>query len=422
MAGIELSAGMEGLRLLGQERLAGESPVALTREEANLAHAYHAGFPMYRATPLRSLGELARRLRVGAILVKDESGRFGLNAFKVLGASYAVGRWVAQSPGIRRDRLSYALLTSPDTLRRLGDLTLVTASDGNHGRGVAWTAARLKLRSVVYLPRGSAPAVLQNIAREGAQVLVADGNYDEAVHLAAEHARKLGCLLVQDTAWDGYEEILGFIMQGYLTLARELEDQLAGPGQAPTHVFLQAGVGTLAAGLAGYYQGLPGNAGSPLVTVVEPAAVNCFYRSAAAGARTCVTGDYASIMAGLACGAPSTTAYRILRQAADCFLSIPDQLAAYGMRVLGNPLGEDPRVISGESGAACLGAVASILSNPALGDFREALKITPQSRLLFISTEGDTNPGRYRDIVWGGAWPLTDGDIAGSHAREGDQG
>ena len=371
------------------------------------AQRFHAGFPGYAPTPLIRLDGLAGALGVGRVYVKDESQRFDLNAFKVLGGGYAMGCCLAEKLGLSIDECSFDFLASAQTRKQLGDVTFITATDGNHGRGVAWMARRLGQRAVVYMPKGTAPERLENVRRQGAQASILDCNYDGCVHLAEKHARENGWILTQDTAWDGYEEIPTRIMQGYTTIAREIDAQLAELGEdAPTHILLQAGVGSFAAAMLGYYAARRGDA-RPVSVIVEPNAADCILRTARAndGQLHFVTGDMPTIMAGLACGEPSTVSWRILDAYADAFLSMPDSAAAGGMRMLGNPLPGDERVISGESGASTAGALREIMVNPALAELREKLGFSPDARVLLISTEGDTDRENYRRIVWDGAHP-----------------
>lgn len=367
--------------------------------------AFHASFPMYKPTPFRQLTALAGALGVQDILVKDESHRFGLNAFKVLGGSYAIGRVVADKLGEDLTKLPFERLISNEIRQKLGSVTFVTATDGNHGRGVAWTANQLKQHSIVFMPRGSAQERVRNIEAEGAQVIVGDCNYDEAVRMANNLAQEKGYILVQDTAWEGYEDIPRWIMQGYMTMALEMEDSLKAMKKKPTHLFLQAGVGSLPAAVAGFFANAYPGKDKPIITIVEPNAVDCIYRSAVADERVLIGGEYFTIMAGLACGEPNTVALKVLMDYADNFISAPDELAAYGMRVLGNPLPGDAHIISGESGAAPFGVVAKILADPKLTALKEALKLHKDSVLMFISTEGDTDRQGYRDIVWDGKYP-----------------
>lgn len=380
---------------------------AVTMDEARKARRFHSGFPGYEATPLAVEDCLAKDLGVGKVYVKDESYRFGLNAFKVLGGGYAIGNYLAEKLGKTIDEVSYDMLTDEDTRKKLGDVTFITATDGNHGRGVAWMANRLKQHAVVYMPKGSAKERLDNILRENADASITDLNYDGAVHLAERHAKENGWVLTQDTAWDGYEKIPTWIMQGYMTLSCEIYDQLQALGdQRPTHLILQAGVGSFASSVLGFFSSVYGK-DRPKTVIVEPEAAACVFKSALAddGKVHFVTGDMNTIMAGLACGEPSTVSYRIINSYADAFVSCPDYVSAEGMRVLGNPMGDDRRVISGESGAVGAGLLREIMRNPRLAELREKLGFGPDSRVLVISTEGDTDRDNYRRIVWDGKYP-----------------
>ena len=378
---------------------------AFGRAAAEKARAFHSSFPGYAPTPLYSLGTLAGALGVGAIHVKDESGRFGLNAFKSLGGSYAVGRYIADRLGVDIGTLGYDRLVSPEVRQALGECTFVTATDGNHGRGVAWTAKVLGQRAVVFMPKGSAPERLENIRALGAEASITEYNYDETVAYAAACAEKNGWVLVQDTSWECYETVPRRIMEGYTTMGSEIVEQLG--GETPTHIFLQAGVGAMSGALAEFFADCYGGA-RPTVTIVEPNAADCIFRTAQAndGALRTVGGSLRTVMAGLACGVPCQLAWDALARYADGFASIPDYVAAEGMRILANPVGGDPRVISGESGAAAFGFAMELLRNDALAGIRDTLALGPASRLLFISTEGATDRENYRRIVWDGRLPV----------------
>ena len=368
---------------------------------AESVRAFHQSFPMYAETPLAKLGNTAAMLGLGEIYVKDESHRFGLNAFKVLGGSYAMGKVLSER--LHAQEMSFGSLTSPEARAALGNLTFVTATDGNHGRGVAWSAKRFGFRSVVYMPKGTVAERLENIRREDADASITEFNYDECVRIASRQSKEKGWIMVQDTAWDGYEDIPRWIMQGYSTMALEAHRQL---GKRPTHIFLQAGVGSMAAAVAAFFAcAWPGE--KPVITIVEPNKADCFYRTARAndGARHFVTDDMDTIMAGLACGEPCSIAWDILSRIADHYISCPDYAAAQGMRLLGNPAKGDDRVISGESGASAFGCVAEIMSDPALAPICDALGLNRDSVCLFFSTEGDTDRANYRSIVWNGAYP-----------------
>lgn len=385
----------------------GVSTQFLSAAEIGKARAFHKSFPEYSETPLRSLKNMAGSLGVGGIYVKDESYRFGLNAFKVLGGSFAIAKHLAKCLKTDIGELDHALLTSPEIRRQLGEITFVTATDGNHGRGVAWTARQLKQKAVVYMPKGSSPTRLANIRAEGATASITDLNYDDAVRLAAEDARRYGWVVVQDTAWEGYEEIPAWIMQGYGTIAIEALAQLNLRGiEKPTHVFVQAGVGSFAGAVQGYFASVFGSE-RPKTIIVEPSQANCLYSSALAndGKPRVIGGDMATIMAGLACGEPNTISWEVLRDYSDMFFSCPDWVAAKGMRLLGNPLDDDRRVVSGESGAVTAGVLPALLTSDYLKEARDTLGLDENSQILLFSTEGDTDPRKYRSIVWDGEYP-----------------
>ena len=370
------------------------------------ARAFHESFPQYAETPLAGLDRLAEFLGVAKLCVKDESYRFGLNAFKVLGGSFAMARYISKLTGRPLEELSYAALTSRGLKEQSGEITFFSATDGNHGRGVAWAARVLGQKAVIMMPKGSQPARFENIRAEGALTTIEELNYDDCVRKAAKAAAETpGGVLIQDTAWKGYEEIPSWIMQGYGTMAMEADEQFeAAANAAPTHVFVQAGVGSLAGAVVGYFANkYPDN--PPVFAVVESDQADCLYRSACAGdgsIRT-VGGDMRTIMAGLACGEPSITSWQILKDKVTAFASLPDRVAADGMRVLGAPLPGDPRVVSGESGAAPLGFLYALMRDGELAPLREKLKLGKDSRVLLFSTEGATDPENYRKVVWEGA-------------------
>lgn len=371
--------------------------------QAEKVREFHKSFPMYAPTPLAKLPETAKALGIGEIYVKDESHRFGLNAFKVLGGSYAIGNILAGKLGKPLSETGYDVLTSAETKKALGDITFITATDGNHGRGVAWTANTLGQKSVVHMPKGTVEERLTNIRLAGAQADIIDGNYDDAVRLSRKEAAENGWIIVQDTSWEGYEEIPAWIMQGYCTMGLEAYEQLP---QKPTHIFLQAGVGSMAGTISALFASIYGEE-RPRIIIVEPNNADCFYRTAKAddGKLHIVTGDMKTIMAGLACGEPCGLAWEILKNCADHFIAFPDWAAAKGMRILGNPLGADDRVISGESGASGFGCMAAILTEPELAPLKQELGLDERSRVLFFSTEGATDRENYRRIVWDGFSP-----------------
>lgn len=376
----------------------------LSEDATAKARNFHRTCMDYSTTPLRRLSRLSEHLGVADIFVKDESYRFGLNAFKVLGAAFAIANYLADRLGMPIEELSFDLLKSAEIKRKLGDITFVTATDGNHGRGVAWAAQQLGQKAVVYMPKGSSRIRLEAIRAHGAEAYIEDKNYDECVRLCAELAAEHGWVVVQDTAWEGYEQFPTWIMQGYSTIGLEAIEQMREFGvEKPTHIFVQAGVGSFAAAIQGMFASLYDD-GRPTMVIVEPDKADCFYRSALAmdGKPRHVGGDMDTIMAGLACGEPNPIAWSIIVELCDLYISCPDCVAARGMRVLGNPLGDDPRIVSGESGAVTAGIVNLLMTDDRLKEAKERLGLGAGSTILLINTEGDTDPEHYRRIVWNG--------------------
>ncbi len=378
-----------------------ESPL-FTVEIAQKVRMFHHQIEGYQPTPLVSLPLLAERLGVKSILVKDESHRFGLNAYKALGGSYALGRLLAEY--LKVDIIDIDLKTVSIKLDK--PLVFTTATAGNHGTGVAWAAHKMGQKAVVYMPKGSALASAERIRNLGAECIVTEVNYDDTVRLASKTAEENGWILVQDTAWDGYEKIPTWISQGYMTMPDEAIEQAAAISEAmPTHVMLQAGVGSMAGGVLGYLVDRLG-AGSFQTIIAEPVAADCIFRSgtSAQGKMINVTGELNTIMAGLACGEPNPVTWPLLKECSNYFARVDDSVSALGMRVLGNPLLDDTRIISGESGAITLGLLYQLCSDESSHDVRTALGLNQESVIMIFNTEGDTNPDRYRDIVWNGKY------------------
>ena len=368
-----------------------ETSPLFSRQQAQQARRFHQKITGYKPTPLVALNELSALFGVQKILVKDESRRFGLNAFKMLGGSYAIARLLCEKYDLDINDLSFE--------------TLKSTTDGNHGRGVAWAARQLGQNAVIYMPKGSAQERVDAILRLGAECIVTDMNYDDTVRFTMQTAQNNGWEVVQDTAWEGYTKIPTWIMQGYATLADEAVEQLSSMGIArPTHVLLQGGVGAMAGGVLGYLADVYGAKHLHSI-IVEPELADCLYRSALKGQMVNVSGDMATIMAGLACGEPNPLGWEVLRNCATQFVSCQDAVAALGMRVLGNPTGQDPRIISGESGAVGLGLLAAIHFHPQRDALMHKLKLDSRSVVLVISTEGDTDVKHYREVVWEGRHP-----------------
>src|SRR6056297_2494216 len=317
-----------------------ELPDFLSVEATAPAREFHKALPEYRETPLANLANLAKELGVKGIYIKDESKRFGLNAFKALGASYAISK-IAEKD------------------KDPSNAVYVTATDGNHGRGVAWAAMKLGARAEVFMPVGSRECRAEAIREIGdSKVKITDMNYDDAVRFAADYAKKNGYHFVQDTGSEDYEEIPNYITQGYTTMAFEAAKQLERLGvEKPTHMFLQAGVGSMAGGVL------------------------------------------KTIMAGLNCGEPNPFTWPVLRDFASFAAKCGDDVTRIGMKTLAHPIGDDPKVISGESGAVGLGLLYILCANPEYAEYKNLLGIDENSEILIFSTEGDTDPEGYNEIV-----------------------
>ncbi|OBQ55241.1 diaminopropionate ammonia-lyase [Halodesulfovibrio spirochaetisodalis] len=373
----------------------------LSKEVAEKVRAFHRTFPAYAPTPLARLTKLASHLGLGEVLVKDESYRFGLNAFKVLGGSYAVGKILAEKLGKDISEVSCEYLRSQEASDAVGDITFASTTDGNHGRGLAWAAEQFNKKAIIYMPKGSAPVRRDNIKAHGAECTITELNYDDCVRMASEKAQENGWVTVQDTAWEGYTEIPNAIMQGYTTLALEALEQMQGQEFLPTHIFLQAGVGCFAGAMLGFFMSVYGEK-CPKFIIVEPDAANCYYVSACAedGKPHTVDGDLLTLMAGLACGEPNLTSWEMLLDYPVAFASCEDKLAATGMRVLGAPIKGDPPVTSGESGAATMGLLYWLMQTEEGREAKERLELNENSTVLCFSTEGDTSPELYKEIMW----------------------
>jgi len=385
-------------------------------EIARKARAFHRGIPDYSATALRSLPQLAHMLGVGGIYIKDEAQRLVLNSFKVMGGSFAVHNLIKKKLGETKD-LTFSYLKSEECKKRLGKIVFASATDGNHGRGLAWVCNELGYECHIYVHSETSQPRIDAIKKYGATVTVCKGNYDDAVRQVVIDAEKNGWEVVSDTSWDGYTEIPTWIMEGYGTILLEAQEQFTGVGIVkPTHVFVQAGVGALAAATVGFYSALFPN-DPPKFVIVEPDKAPCIFESIKAGDNKChsVKGDLDTIMAGLACGDPSPIAFDILNANADVFVSMPDYVAARGMRILSCPLKGDPFVVSGESGAVPLGALFTLKNANCPEDLAKALALDENSNILMINTEGNTDPVQFRRVIWDGLDPVpkkfTDIDI-----------
>ncbi|HPQ44334.1 MAG TPA: diaminopropionate ammonia-lyase [Syntrophales bacterium] len=351
----------------------------------------HRALSGYAPTPLVSINGIARDLGIGSFLVKDEGRRFGLKAFKALGAAYAVYRALRELGGGRLEPEEFIGARG----RGLADgITFSCATDGNHGRAVAWIARLLGRPAVIYVPRGTVPARIDAIRSEGARVVVVDGGYDDAVRRAAAEGRD-GRMIIADTAYPGYTEIPLHIQQGYITIFNEVSMQLAREGEdLPDGVFIQAGVGAFASAAAQFFNN-PSD-GVRLICA-EPQAADCLFRSAQAGDGMphSVSSEAGTIMAGLNCETPSMTAWPAVRDRFDAFVSMEDRWAEEAMRRLAAG-----GVVSGESGAAGLAALIALCAEMP-GFLSDKLQLRDNARILVINTEADTDPDGYRRIIDG---------------------
>ncbi len=389
-----------GFQVFANPRAAHDAPYAADGRAAILSLAALAcakreimAWPGYKPTPLHLLPKLAARVGIDAILYKDEAERFGLGSFKALGGAYAVFKLLRKSIREQKNATASSLdLTSGRYADLTSRITVTCATDGNHGRSVAWGAHTFGCRCVIYIPETVSVGRCQAIAAYGAEIRRFTGTYDDGVRRAAVDAAAQGWMVVSDTAYEGYTDVPRDVMQGYSLM---VEEALRQTSAVPSHVFVQGGVGGLAAGVCSYLWERYG-AARPYFVIVEPEKADCFYRSAVAGRPTPAEGALDTIMAGLACGEVSPLAWRILETGADAFMTIDDEAAVDCMRLLADGrFGDDP-VVAGESAVAGL---AGLLVASADADARARLDLHPDSRVLVFGTEGATDPEVYRSIV-----------------------
>lgn len=361
----------------------------------NSIRHFHAQLEEYSITPLYSLASLSEKLGIKGVYVKDESYRFGLNAYKALGGSYAIARFLQQHHGLEGMDFSRLHASNfPDSK----ELIFATMTDGNHGLGVAYIASKLGYRSEIYVPKQMVPARIEAIRKVGGKVTVFEGGYDDAARQIAKDAEKYGWQVISDTAWDGYTQIPQWIIEGYSTLFDEAMDLLE--DEIPTHIFIQAGVGSLASSLIQYFRTYYEKEKIKII-LTEPDRADCFYQSAKIndGNPHNYQGEVDTIMAGLACAEPNPIAWPFVRDGADFMLSCSDDIAAIGMRKYYYPEQGDPKLISGESGAVTLGALHEICTNPQYAKLRSALELGKNSKVLLINTEGDTDPVNFEKVI-----------------------
>ncbi len=350
----------------------------------------HRRLPSYRATPLVECPALARALGVAQVWVKDESSRLGLPSFKVLGAYYAVYRELCRLLGGEPQWSDLAELRK--ALAPLGALTLMAATDGNHGRAVARTARALGYASRIYVPAGTAAARVTAIESEGAPVTVIDGDYDETVRQCARDAGE-GCMVISDTSWPGYEQIPAWVIDGYATMFWELQEQFPNGDGPIDAVALPVGVGALASAAVRHFRGRAEASGVRLIGV-EPAGSDCVGQSVRAGHPVIVPGPHTSIMAGLNCGTPSRLAWPLVERGLDVLVAIDDELAREAMRLL-----DRAGIVAGETGAAALGGLLALRDGGQPSHVVMAAGLRPDARILIVCSEGATDAAAYEQIV-----------------------
>jgi diaminopropionate ammonia-lyase len=372
----------------------GDQKVIISVAKSREAIANITTWPSYEATKLHRLSNLAKDCGLGEIYYKDEATRFGLKSFKALGGAYAVARQlqavIEAKTGICptiEDILSGKLKD------QISGIVVSCATDGNHGRSVAWGAQMFGCGCVIYIHRDVSEGRKQAMEAFGAEVIRINGNYDESVRLADSEAKANGRIIVSDTSYEGYMEVPKDVALGYTVMLAEAVEQL--DGDIPTHVFIQGGVGGLASAVTGYFWDLWGDK-RPRIVVVEPEQANCLQQSAKAGEPVAVSGDLETLMAGLACGEVSLLGWRILSNGADDFMTLSENVVAPVMRMLAAGYHGDPEIEAGESAVAGLGAAILAAQQP---EMAKALGLGPDSRIFVIGTEGATDPEMYAKLV-----------------------
>ncbi|RWM05007.1 MAG: diaminopropionate ammonia-lyase [Mesorhizobium sp.] len=366
---------------------------ALGLAGADQAERYLKARENHAETPLHALPALAGEFGISSLHVKDEGKRLGLGSFKALGGAYAVMRLVLEEAGKRFGRAVDVGEIGDTSVRAIAaQMTFCCATDGNHGRSVAQGAGLVGAHSVVFVHAGVSDERVAAIAGYGAEMVRVEGGYDHSVREAARVAAERGWTVVSDTSWPGYERIPGLVMQGYTVIVREARRRMPEP---PTHVFLQAGVGGFAAAIAGHLAIVLGER-RPKVVVVEPARAACIYATAEAGRPVKIPHEQPTVMAMLECHEPSLVAWRVLSRLGDAFMTVDEEDAVSVMNRLARPVGDDPAIVSGESGGAGL---AGLIRAAGHKDMRATLGLDANSRVLIINSEGATDPGRYAELV-----------------------
>ena len=371
-----------------------EQSAVLNDDAFAIAKSTISAWPGYAQTPLIPLKSLAAKAHVESIHYKDEGPRFGLGSFKALGGAYAVSqllrREIARIKGIEMPKISSLLDGTHSDL--ISQVTVCCATDGNHGRSVAWGAQTFGCKCVILIHSTVSEGRKHAIEAYGATVIRTKGNYDDSVREAQESATREGWFVVSDTSYPGYTDIPKDVMQGYELMAAEACDQL---DAAPTHIFLQTGVGGMAAAVAAYTKRRYGN-DRPMIVLADPDQSACWLESIRHGTPTPVHGDLDTLMAGLACGEISVIAWEILRQTADAVMSVTDDDAVMMMQVLANPTVDDLPIVAGESAVAGLAALMAAADH---SQARKELSLDANSRVLIFGTESDTDPDLYLKLI-----------------------
>lgn len=352
-------------------------------------------WPGYSVTPLYSLGSMAQDADLGKIWYKDESKRFDLKSFKALGGAYAV---IKQLQRALESRLGKAPdikeILAGKWRKEISEITVSCATDGNHGRSVAWGARLFGCSSVIYIHRDVSEGRKECMESFGAKVIRIEGNYDDSVKVADAEAKSKGYIIVSDTSYPGYTEVPKDVALGYTAMLSELVSQLE--GDIPTHVFIQGGVGGLASTVCGYFWQIWG-ADRPRFSVVEPEQANCLQESAKAGKPVQVEGSLTTLMAGLACGEVSILAWEILKNGSDDFMTVSENTVPETMRLLAKGYKDDPAIEAGESAVPSLSAALLARADK---EIARKMGLDSSSKVLIIGTEGATDPDLYQKLVY----------------------
>lgn len=373
--------------------------LALGRHAPGEVAPYLTACPHYRPTSLLSLGQLARSIGVGELWIKDERERLGLGSFKALGGAYAVIRHIADLATKALGTLPPERLLDPNVRAIAAGVTVGCATDGNHGKSVAAGAKMIGCEAAIFLHEGVSEEREAAIAALGARTIRVPGNYDDAVAESLRVCTENGWPIISDTSWPGYEAVPLRVMQGYTVMADEVLRVI----EAPTHIFVQAGVGGLAAAVAAHLADrFPQD--RPMLIVVEPDKAACLLESARGGRWQQIQPSGPTVMAMLECYEPSRVAWRILSRTADGFMTVDDEAAIEAMRRLARPLPGDRAIVAGESGGVGLAGLLTCMGEP---ESRLALKLNGSSRILLFNTEGATDPAIYCELT--GFEPFAEG-------------